>query len=109
MFTLCALLNISKQCLLKFFPRGTPLIGKSVREFFSTKGFIRILDGSFLKTKGFLTKVYEIFGSEMPLGFSNVQTSLKQLPSNTIQETTENRIKIVYVKEFLYEYKQFRK
>ena len=35
--------------------------------FFRTKGFIRIYDGLFLKAKGFLPKVYEIFGSEMPL------------------------------------------
>ena len=48
--------------------RGTSLIGKIVRDFFRTKGFIRIFDGFFLKTKGFLPKVYEIFGSEMPLG-----------------------------------------
>ena len=49
------------------YARGTSLIGKSVRDFFRTKGFIRIYDGYFLKTKGFLPKVYEIFGSEMPL------------------------------------------
>ena len=47
--------------------RGTSLIRKSVRDFFRTKGFIRIFDGFFLKTKGFLPKVYEIFWSEMPL------------------------------------------
>ena len=40
---------------------------KSVRDFFRTKGFIRIFDGFFLKTKGFLPKVYEIFWSEVPL------------------------------------------
>ena len=40
---------------------------KRVRDFFRTKGFIRIFDGYFLKTKGFLPKVYEIFWSEMPL------------------------------------------
>ena len=50
-------------------PRGTSLIGKSVRDFFRTKGFIWIFDGFFLKTKGFLPKVYEIFGSEVSLGF----------------------------------------
>ena len=43
------------------FPRGTSLIGNSVRDFFRTKGFTRIFDGFFLKTKGFLPKVYEIF------------------------------------------------
>ena len=48
-------------------PRGASLIGKSVRDFFRTKGFKRIFDGFFLKTKGLLQKVYEIFGSEMPL------------------------------------------
>ena len=30
-------------------------------------GFIRIFDGFFSKIKEFLPKVYEIFGSEMPL------------------------------------------
>ena len=49
-------------------PRGTSLIGKSVRDFFKTKGFLRIFDGFFLKTKEFLPRVYEILGSEMPLG-----------------------------------------
>ena len=48
--------------------RGTSLTRKSVRDFFKTKGFIRIFDGFFLKTKGFLPKVYEIFRSEIPLG-----------------------------------------
>ena len=41
---------------------------KKRTRFFSTKGFLQIFDGIFLKTKGFLPKVYEIFGSEMPLG-----------------------------------------
>ena len=41
--------------------RGNSLIGKSVRDSFKTKGFIRIFDGFFLETKGFLPKVYEIF------------------------------------------------
>ena len=94
---------------IEVFPEGHSTHWKKRARVFQHKRIYTDLDGSFLKTKGFLTKVYEIFGSEMPLGFSNVQTSLKQLPSNTIQETTENRIKIVYVKEFLYEYKQFRK
>ena len=49
------------------FSRGTSLIGKSVRDFFRSKVFIRIFDGFFFKTKGFLPKVYEIFGSELPL------------------------------------------
>ena len=40
---------------------------KKRTRFFSTKGFLQIFDGIFLKTKGFLPKVYEIFGSEMPL------------------------------------------
>ena len=48
--------------------RGTSLIGKGVRDVFRAKGFIQIFDGFFLKTKGFSPKVYEIFGSEMPLG-----------------------------------------
>ena len=41
--------------------RGTSLIGNSVRDFCRTKGFTRIFDGFFLKTKGFFPKVYEIF------------------------------------------------
>ena len=32
-----------------------------------TKGFKQIFDGCFFETKGFLPKVYETFGSEMPL------------------------------------------
>ena len=50
-----------------YFPRGTSLNGYSVRDFFRTKGLVRIWDGFFLKTKGFSPKVYEIFGSETPL------------------------------------------
>ena len=49
-------------------PRGISLLQKSVRDFFRTKGFLRISDGFFLQTKGFLPKAYEIFWSEMPLG-----------------------------------------
>ena len=60
-----ALCSIQAQRI--FETRGTSLIGKSVRDFFRTKGFTLIFDGFFLKTKGFLPKVYEIFGSEMPL------------------------------------------
>ena len=37
---------------------------KSVRDFFWKKGFLRTFHGFFLKIKGFLLKVYEIFGSE---------------------------------------------
>ena len=37
---------------------------KSVRDFFRT---VRIFGAFFLKTKGFLPEVYEIFGIEMPL------------------------------------------
>ena len=48
---------------------------KSVRDFFRAKGFIRIFDGFFLKTKGFLSKVYEIFWSEMPLEHNRVSRS----------------------------------
>ena len=51
--------------------RGISLIWKSVRDFFGTKGFLRIFDGFFLQTKGFLPKAYEIFWSEMPLGQVN--------------------------------------
>ena len=63
-------------------PRGTSLIGKSVRDFFKTKGFIWIFDGFFLKTKGFLPKVYEIFGSEMPLALCMVQSRGQQFKNN---------------------------
>ena len=59
-------MNITKD--RRRLPRGTSLIGISVRDFFRTKGFKRIFDGFFFKTKGFLPKMYEIFGSEMPLG-----------------------------------------
>ena len=48
-------------------PRGTSFNGKSVRDFFRIKGFLRICDGFFLKTKGLLPKMYEIFESEMRL------------------------------------------
>ena len=41
---------------------------KKRTKFLRTKEFIRIFDGFFLKTKGFLPKFYEIFGSEIPLG-----------------------------------------
>ena len=47
--------------------KGVSLKGKRVRDFFRTKGFIGIFDGFFLKTKGFLPKVHEIFGSKMPI------------------------------------------
>ena len=50
--------------------RGISLLRKSVRDFFRTKGFLRIFDGFFLETKGFLPKAYEIFWSEMPLGIA---------------------------------------
>ena len=40
---------------------------KAYEIFFRTKGFLRIFDGFFLQTKGFLPKAYEIFWSEMPL------------------------------------------
>ena len=42
-------------------PRGISHFRKSVRDSFTTKGFLRIFGGFFLKTKGFLQKVYEIF------------------------------------------------
>ena len=40
-------------------PRGISLFGNSVLDFFRTKGFIRVLDGFFLKTKGFFPKMYK--------------------------------------------------
>ena len=47
--------------------RGAPHSMEKVYEIFSEqKEFMRIF-GLFLKTRGFLPKVYEIFGSEMPL------------------------------------------
>ena len=42
------------------------LLERACKSFSEQKGFIRIFDGFFLKTKGFLP-VYELFGSEMPL------------------------------------------
>ena len=41
--------------------RGISLLRKSVRDSPRTKGFLRIFDGFFLQTKGFLPKAYEIF------------------------------------------------
>ena len=49
--------------------------------FFRTKGLLRIFDGFFLKTKGFLPKVYEIFGSEMALGCWRQSSVIFHLPS----------------------------
>ena len=62
------LMQITISQLLEVCTRGTSLIEKSLRDFFRTKGFIRIFEGFLLKTKGSLPKVNEIFGSEMPLG-----------------------------------------
>ena len=60
--------------------RGAPQsIRLSVRDFFRTKAFIRIFDGFFLKTKGFLPKVYEIFGSEMPLDLVHQRFRIRKL------------------------------
>ena len=42
-------------------PEGHFTHWKKRTRFFRTKGFIQIFDGFFLKTKGFLPKVYEIF------------------------------------------------
>ena len=42
---------------------------KERTRFSKTKGFLRILDGFFFKTKGFLPKCTRFFRSEMPLGF----------------------------------------
>ena len=47
-------------------PRGTSLIGISVRDFFRTKGFIRIFDGFFLKTKGFCRRCTRFLGVKCP-------------------------------------------
>ena len=41
---------------------------KKRTRFFQNKRIYTDFDGFFSKTKGFLPKVYEIFGSEMPLG-----------------------------------------
>ena len=66
-FFTCNIVNISwKETVCH--ARGTSLMGKSVRDFFGTKGFIQIFDEFFVKTEGFLPKLYETFGSEMPLG-----------------------------------------
>ena len=55
---------------------------KSVRDFFRTKGFMQIFDEFFLKTKGFLPEVYEIFWSEMPLGLQSVYTTIRLIFSD---------------------------
>ena len=47
-------LNTAELSLTK--PRGISLLRKSVRDFFRTKGFLRIFDGFFLQTKGFFAK-----------------------------------------------------
>ena len=73
--------------LLIFFKasdRATLLIGKSVGDFFRTKGFTRIFDGFFLKTKGFLPKVYDVFGSEMPLADTSSRTSFHKSKNTVI-------------------------
>ena len=57
-------------------PRGISLLRKCVRDFFRTKGFLRIFDGFSLQTKGFLPKAYEIFWSEMPLDQDKVNQYL---------------------------------
>ena len=46
----------------KFLGEGHFTHWKKCTRFFRTIGFIRILNGFFLKTKGFLPKMYEIFG-----------------------------------------------
>lgn len=53
-------------------PRGILLFRDSARDFFRTKGFLRIIDGFFLKTIEILPKTYKIFGSEMPLDETNI-------------------------------------
>ena len=53
--------------LLGVQPRGTSLIGKSVRDIFRTKGFIRIFDGIFLESKRiFATGVRDFLGVKCP-------------------------------------------
>ena len=71
-YDICSLWSLTfenKQICKKIykFARGISLLRKSVRDFSSTKGFLRIFDGFFWQTKGFLPKAYEIFWSEMPL------------------------------------------
>ena len=66
-------LSLEFCSVLKIYAEGQFTYWKSVRDFFRTKGFIRIFDGFFLKTKGFLPKVYEIFWSEMPLDICSFQ------------------------------------
>ena len=52
--------------LLDLKPRDTSLIGKSVRDFFRTKGFIRIFDGFFLKKKDFCQRCTRFLGVKCP-------------------------------------------
>ena len=47
-------------------PGRMTLIGRSVRNFFKTKGFIRNFDGFFLKTKGFLPRCTRFLGVKCP-------------------------------------------
>ena len=54
---------------------------KKRTRFFQNKRIYTDFDGFFLKTKGFLPKVYEIFGSEMPLGLFDSEAELKHYNS----------------------------
>ena len=72
--------EITERRFLKFesvaiFQGALHSLEKRMR-FFQNKGFLRILDGFFLKTKRFLPKVYKIFWSEMPLAIFIEYTGL---------------------------------
>ena len=65
---------------------------KAFENFFRTKGFMRIIDGFPLNTKGFLQNVYEFLGSEMPLELvasildiheCTVSKTMLYMPNNT--------------------------
>ena len=54
-------LFLAKFLLFLIKIEGHFTLSKKRMRFFRTKGFLRIFGGFFLKTKGFLPKVYEIF------------------------------------------------
>ena len=70
-------LAVLKICpITNVFIEGHFTPSKKRTRFFRTKGFLRIFDGFFLQTKGFLPQAYEIFWSEMPLGVYNSHKKL---------------------------------
>ena len=57
---------------------GISLLRKSVRDFFRTKGFLRIFDGFFLQTKGFCQRRTRFFGVKCPSVFEKKLFTLNE-------------------------------